>query len=169
MNLNNKEKFAIIFIGFLVLFSLGLRLFRFLNNKQEEVVQPIAGNVVTSSTTPIDSSSTTTKEIIVDQPLSGESFESPYVVTGKARGNWFFESSFPLNVVNEQDQVIGSGLANAQMDWMTSDLVPFVGFIQFLSDKIPATGTKVFLVLSKDNPSGLPEHDASLKMPIIIK
>jgi hypothetical protein len=56
-------------------------------------------------------------------------------------------------------------VAQAQGDWMTEDFVPFKADI-----KVPDTfGGNATLILTKDNPSGLPEHDASISFPITIE
>ncbi|MFZ4648953.1 MAG: Gmad2 immunoglobulin-like domain-containing protein [Patescibacteria group bacterium] len=168
MNFSNKEKFSIFFIIALIIFSFGLRIFRFFKNPTEEINRVAITKQAVAPIVQDNIPSTSSQEIIIDQPLQNESLASPYAITGKARGSWFFEASFPLKIVDEQAKVLGSGLANAQTDWMTSNFVPFIGYIKFLPGEMPASGTKVFLVLSKDNPSGLPEHDASTSVPIII-
>lgn len=101
--------------------------------------------------------------ITVDSPLPGATVLKDFVVTGKARGTWFFEASFPIQVLSKDGNVLAQGIAEAQSDWMTTNFVPFKATI-----KIPEsyTGTAT-LVLKKDNPSGLPEHDASISFPII--
>jgi hypothetical protein len=45
--------------------------------------------------------------------------------------------------------------------WMTIDLVKFESEITFTTTE--KTG---YIVIKKDNPSGLPENDASLKVPV---
>ena len=50
----------------------------------------------------------------------------------------------------------------AKTDWMTED---FVGFYAELVFSTPTTSTGV-LVLERDNPSGLPEYDDSISIPI---
>ncbi|HRY63603.1 MAG TPA: GerMN domain-containing protein, partial [Patescibacteria group bacterium] len=60
--------------------------------------------------------------------------------------------------------VLAAGAATAESDWMTEDYVPFKISLDFL----PATTTKGFLLLNKDNPSGLPENDLQLKVPVIL-
>ncbi|HBB38034.1 MAG: Glucose/sorbosone dehydrogenase-like protein [Candidatus Magasanikbacteria bacterium GW2011_GWD2_43_18] len=84
-------------------------------------------------------------------------------VTGEARGTMFFEASFPVDLVDEYDVVIASGLATATGDWMTEDFVPMNIVLHYTS--IPSTpiGT---LRLHKDNPSGLPEHDLTVSVPV---
>jgi hypothetical protein len=45
---------------------------------------------------------------------------------------------------------------------MTIEAVPFTATVSF---KTSPTDTG-FMVLKKDNPSGLPEHDASVRFPV---
>ena len=100
--------------------------------------------------------------IVVGSPKPNTSVSSPLVVTGKARGSWFFEASFPVSVEDADGMVLGTGIASTKEEWMTTEFVNFSAQIDFSSS--PAkTGV---LVLKKDNPSGLPEHDKELRIPI---
>lgn len=90
---------------------------------------------------------------------------SPLQIGGSARGNWYFEASFPVQVLDENGVVLGTGIAQAEGEWMTTEYVPFSGQIVFSKPK-GKTGTLVF---RKDNPSGLPEHDDSLPIPIVFE
>ena len=100
--------------------------------------------------------------IQVDEPTPNQSVKSPLIVTGKARGSWYFEASFPVQIYDADGTQLAAIPAQAQGDWMTEDFVPFKATVEF-KKPITATGT---LVLKKDNPSGLPEHDAELRIPI---
>lgn len=101
--------------------------------------------------------------ITVESPLPGDTIHKDLSVIGKARGTWFFEASFPIQVLDKDGKVLSQGIAEAQSDWMTSDFVPFKATIN-----IPDSYTgPVTLVLKKDNPSDLPEHDASISFPLI--
>ena len=93
---------------------------------------------------------------------SGQKITSPLVVEGEAIGGWFFEASFPIKITDEQNNVLGYSFVQAQTDWMTENFVAFKGEISYVSKY----GGKGFLVLSKDNPSGLSEHDKEIKIPI---
>lgn len=93
---------------------------------------------------------------------SGQKITNPLTVQGQARGSWFFEGSFPIKITDEKGNVLGSSFVTAQGEWMTENFVPFKGETEFAS----STGGKGFLVLSKDNPSGLPEYDKQIKIPI---
>jgi hypothetical protein len=87
---------------------------------------------------------------------------SPLAIAGSARGTWFFEGSFPVKVLDESGQELGRGIAQAQGDWMTEDFVPFKVTIMFTRP----TSSVGAVVLEKDNPSGLPQNDQAISVPI---
>ena len=103
--------------------------------------------------------------IVIDTPTPNERISSPITISGKARGTWFFEASFPIVIVNWDGLIIGEGIATAQSDWMTTEFVPFTATITYTLD--PATPyDRGAIILKKDNPSGLPEHDDAREIPI---
>lgn len=95
-----------------------------------------------------------------------------FSVIGEARGFWFFEASFPVVVVDQNGATLAAGTAKAEPDpktgelnWMTENFVPFRADLKIPESYIgPAT-----LILKKDNPSGLPENDAFISIPINIE
>lgn len=97
---------------------------------------------------------------------AGDSISSPVKITGEARGNWFFEASFPISIVNWDGLIIGQGVATAKGDWMTEDFVPFEANITFDKATYKNNGA---IILQKDNPSGLPANDDALEIPIFFK
>jgi hypothetical protein len=99
-------------------------------------------------------------------PNPGSVITSPLFVTGRARGNWFFEASFPLILVDWDGRIIAQSHATAEGEWMTSDYVPFRGTLTFQK---PAYGERGTLILKKDNPSGLPEFDNALEVPVFFE
>lgn len=103
--------------------------------------------------------------IRIDNPRPNEVITSPVTITGEARGYWFFEASFPIVVVDWDGVIIGQGYATAAEPWMTEDFVPFTATVTFRvpKDTPYKRGT---LILKKDNPSGLPEHDDALEIPV---
>lgn len=112
-----------------------------------------------------DSDGTDTSDLIrVDEPDSGDRATSPLVVTGEARGTWYFEASFPVELRNAAGAVIVQHYAEAQDDWMTEDFVPFRSTITFPAQPAGSRGT---LILRKDNPSGDPARDQSVSIPIV--
>lgn len=92
----------------------------------------------------------------------GDFVSSPLVIAGEARGNWYFEASFPVRLLDGDGKEIALGIAAAQDGWMTTEFVPFVATLEF---EAPATASGT-LVLEKDNPSGLPQFDGALRVPV---
>lgn len=101
--------------------------------------------------------------IFTDTPRPNDGISSPLTITGQARGTWFFEASFPITLYDSQGNTLGTAIAQAQGEWMTENFVPFEAELSF---EAPLTSEKGTLVLHKDNPSGLPEYDDELRMPV---
>lgn len=101
--------------------------------------------------------------ITVLLPTPNQTVASPLTVTGQARGNWYFEASFPVELRNAAGTVIAQAPVQAQGDWMTTNFVPFKGTLTFPAQPAGSKGTLVF---RKDNPSGLPENDAQIVVPV---
>jgi len=100
--------------------------------------------------------------IKVFSPTSGALITSPMSVTGEARGNWYFEASFPVRLYDANGKELAVIPAQAEGEWMTTNYVPFSVTLNFETPTTP-TGT---LVLEKDNPSGLPEFDDKVSIPV---
>ena len=95
-------------------------------------------------------------------------FGAPLVISGKARGPWYFEASFPITIVDWDGRIIGEGHAEATSDWMTTEFVPFKATVPFVLP--PDTAYKRgAIILKKDNPSGLPQNEDSFEIPIVFK
>jgi len=129
-------------------------------------------DVVDKPTPTITYTNSSANLIKVDLPFPGAVVGKEFSVIGQARGYWFFEASFPVQLLDKDDNVLATGIAQAQPDsetgeinWMTENFVPFKADLKAPASYIgPAT-----LILHKDNPSGLPEHDASISFPITIE
>lgn len=100
--------------------------------------------------------------IEVRTPLPDAIVRSPLTVEGRARGTWFFEASFPVYLIDANEDTVAVIPAQAEGEWMTPSFVPFTVTLTF-TPPASETGT---LILSKDNPSGLPEHAAELRVPV---
>jgi len=131
--------------------------------RQTPVVVPPAQQNSSSSATVSSSSSVeiSGKEVIIESPEVNALVKSPLLVRGKARGFWFFEASLPVQLTDSNGNVIVSSPATADGEWMTTDYVDFTAELKFMT-----TATSGFLVIKKDNPSGLPENDAEVKIPV---
>jgi len=104
--------------------------------------------------------------IRINYPRPNREIQSPLVVTGEARGYWFFEASFPVILTDWDGEIISIGIARAENEWMTENFVPFKAVLEFDKPELYDRGS---LILQKDNPSGLPEHDDALEIPIRFK
>ena len=170
----NKEKFLIIVCIIIVLSAVALRIF---SKVEKQTAVPAVYQTATSTNiaTPTNSATSTnvatsvndennsasTSEIIISSPASGALVTSPLSVSGQAKGNWFFEANLPVKLLDENDNIILAHFATATSDWMTTEFVPFQGELNFTT-----TSTTGYLLISKDNPSGLPENDAAIRIPV---
>lgn len=101
--------------------------------------------------------------IEVDMPAINASIASPLVISGRARGPWYFEASFPIELQDNNGAVITTVVAQAQGEWMTENFVPFTATLTF-PPQTPGSLGKI--VLKRDNPSGEPANDMSIVVPI---
>jgi len=97
-------------------------------------------------------------------PAPGDTVRSPLLVSGEARGTWFFEASFPIRLLDADGREVAVTHATAGSDWMTTEFVPFSASVTFAS---PAAGSIGTLVLRTDNPSALPEFEDGRRIPIV--
>lgn len=104
--------------------------------------------------------------IVVDYPKEGQKINSPLKISGKAKGSWFFEGSFSIELVDIDRNIISRGIATSTKDWMTEDFIDFTSEIYF--DK-PTSTTNAIIILKKDNPSGNLEFDQSVFIPVTLK
>lgn len=95
-------------------------------------------------------------------PKPGDLVNPPLSISGEAR-LMYFEGSFPIEITDENANVIAQGIATAQGDWMTEEYVPFTATLTWSDFPTTPNG---FLILKKDNPSGLPENDREASIPI---
>ncbi len=101
--------------------------------------------------------------ITVDSPVKNAKVSSPVTITGTARGTWYFEASFPVEILNQSGTVIGQGHGEAQGDWMTENFVPFKAVVTFTS---PGAGQSGTIRIKNDNPSGDPARDKHVDLPV---
>ncbi len=126
------------------------------------IVAAVTAFAVSFSLRYFDTSLSHDNLIRVTAPVPGAIVKSPLMVKGEAIGNWYFEASFPVELLAGNGKVIAQVPAQAKGDWMTMDFVPFEATLEFSS---PTTDSGT-LILKKDNPSGLPEYDDSLAISV---
>lgn len=147
-----RKPFKIAFIT-IVLVIFGFFIYStFFSNPAEEVPAP--------ETNPL---------IEVSYPQPNSLISSPLSISGKARGNWFFEATAPVVLVDWDGLIIAQGHIQTKSDWMTENFVEFEGVLEFKKPEMAGKtdfGKNGALILKKDNPSGLPENDDSVEIPV---
>jgi hypothetical protein len=100
--------------------------------------------------------------IVVKDPRAATIIQSPLQISGYAKGEWFFEGDFPVILKDSNGTTIAEHYVTAMDDWMTDDFVRFEGMLEFESPE----EEKGSVILKKDNPSGLPENNDAVEIPI---
>lgn len=100
--------------------------------------------------------------IRVSLPRPNDVIVSPLIIEGEARGQWFFEASFPVDLISDSGTILKTVVAQAEGEWMTTNFVPFKAQLEF------DAGSSVSgeLIFHRDNPSGLPELDDEFRVPV---
>jgi hypothetical protein len=161
------ETFKLIRNIFVVLLALGVTFLLLGYLKNKGVVQaPEDSSDLENETEVFSLTSLKGVEIFIDSPKENTAVSSPLKITGKAPGNWFFEASAPVTITNWDGLIIGESYITAKGEWMTTDYVPFEGTLEFTNTEYGDYG---FLILRKDNPSGLPENDDAVEFKVLFK
>ena len=100
--------------------------------------------------------------ILVSLPKRNEKIKSPLKIEGQARGFWFFEAQFSVELYDTNNNFLGRAILTAKDDWMTENFVPFEGELTFAP---PSTSQGALKFLSA-NPSGLPENQKIFELPV---
>ncbi|MDB5187767.1 MAG: hypothetical protein JWO50_287 [Candidatus Kaiserbacteria bacterium] len=100
--------------------------------------------------------------VVLPQP--NQSVDPIFSVSGEAPGPWFFEGSFPVQIRDKSNNILQQATAKALGTWTTEGQVKFAVSITVTQFHGPAT-----VILLRDNPSGMPENDDSVSIPITIK
>ncbi len=132
----------------------------------EQVVQPAPVVTPPQAPEPAPQAATTSVSaesmINVTSPLPNTKVKSPLEITGSARGSWFFEASFPVVLIDANGKTMAQSPAKAKGEWMTTEFVPFTDTLTWSKN----TATSGTLIFKRDNPSGLPENDKEIRIPV---
>jgi len=163
-----NTRFAKIIIALLAIVIIVMAWFLFATPASAPTVTTTA---TTTSQTASSSSTSPTQpapldqSVVVTSPLQNATVSHTFTVAGQAPNVWFNEAVFPIQVRDANDDVIGAAQGQAQGDWTVQGPVTFTSEVTVdASYEGPAT-----LILLKDNPSGLPQNDDSVTIPITIQ
>lgn len=100
--------------------------------------------------------------IIIESPKPYEKIESPLLIKGKARGQFFFEATFPIKIVDENGNVLQKDYIETIEEWMTENFVSFEKSIKLDFGNIK----RGFIIFEKANPSDLKENQFEISIPV---
>lgn len=146
-----KIVIAIIIIVFLFVFWV------FINRNKELIPN------TTTSIEELENNEIKADSIVVETPTANSVLTNTFEIKGRARGYWFFESSFPVRLVAEDGTVLFNSYIMTDKEWMTEDFVVFNKTFTYKNLTGLELGT---LILEKDNPSGLQEKADNLFIPV---
>lgn len=154
---------GIVAMAIFIILALGVVVFLYYQNQQLKGM--LANYQPQASTTPVVTTSPTpnSNEPIVSSPSANMKVVSPLKVTGTVPTGWMFEGVFPIKLVDSSKKVLAQGQAKEKVagSWQSGNPVDFTATLTFKA----ATGSGT-LVLSNDNPSGLPANSKTFEVPV---
>ncbi|MCB9806380.1 Gmad2 immunoglobulin-like domain-containing protein [Candidatus Peribacteria bacterium] len=128
----------------------------------EKIHAPVVPSEISAKLSP-EMANDPAQMLEVTLPTPDAEITSPLTITGRARGPWYFEASFPIELIDNNGALIAMTTAQAQGEWMTENWVPFTATITFPAQPAGSLGK---LVMKKDNPSGEPQNEMSFIVPV---
>lgn len=102
-------------------------------------------------------------ELIINSPIKNESLTSPFVVMGQVPGNWSFEGSFQIELLDKNGERLEAKTVQLIGEWTTEEFVLFDATLKYSGYSGDAT-----VILHKDNPSGLTKNDDSVSIDVVL-
>lgn len=102
-------------------------------------------------------------EPIIEFPKANSKVTSPLTVKGKIPSGWAFEDVFGLKLLDADRNVIAQPTARLKVPGAWQNPEPAEIEVTFEFTTSAANG---YLVISSDNPSGLPENEKSYEIPV---
>ena len=134
------------------------------NSPEVGPITPTAVMQATASHLPPLGTQASPNQIHVVSPSAGDVITSPVQLSGQALGNWFFEGSAPVSVIDLNGALLGRGNITTTGDWMSNGPVDFSGSIKFT---LTTGSTAGILLLENDNPSGQASTSRYLAVPVV--
>lgn len=131
-----------------------------LNQKDEQTIHRLLESI---SLEQIEEQANVSDLIKVETPGPNMDVTSPLTIKGKARGTWYFEGSFLVELVDSKGNVLAEQQAQARGEWMTDDWVPFEATLEFDAPD----DERGYLIFHRANPSGLEENAMEWRQPVI--
>ena len=117
--------------------------------------------ILTTTQIKTQSQQSDAKATILSPDLS-KKIQSPLKIKGKIDSSYFFLFVFPITLKDANGKILSTTVTHAESEWTQPGLIPFSTIIIFKTPETPQGK----LILSKDNPSGLPENDATIEFEV---
>lgn len=117
----------------------------------------------TGTSNPNQTESPITGNPTIIDPKSGAKVVSPLKIRGTVPPGWMFEGVFPIKLVDSNHKLIVEGQATEEVpgSWQGNTIVYFDATLTFTT-----TAKSGFIVLTNDNPSGLPANTKTFEVPV---
>ena len=103
--------------------------------------------------------------IRVTTPAANAAISSPLMISGAARGTWFFEGDFPVALYAEGGPILAESFGHSPEPWMTEEFIPFTAELTFDAP----SGTHLQLELMLNNPADDEGFDRSIIIPVVVE
>ena len=124
------------------------------------------GNRDVNTVSNTHTATSTSDMLTVFSPTDGQTVTSPISVSGKVSGDWFFEGSFPVELIDSDGTVIATTTAQTPGDWATTSIINFSATLVYPK---ATTSDRALIMLKNDNPSGDPALDTERFIQVILK
>jgi len=103
--------------------------------------------------------------IVLDNLEDGDIIISPFVITGKALGSWYFEGSFNVFLEDSSGRELTRSIVSTSDDWMKESYASFSTVLNFTALSNPSAT----VVFEKANPSGLEQNTEQFRVPVFFE
>ncbi|MFH0755282.1 MAG: Gmad2 immunoglobulin-like domain-containing protein [bacterium] len=110
--------------------------------------------------------SNTIMPIIVDNIKDNQIVSNPIKIEGRAKEFWFFENSFPIELVDTNGNILATTTGQAQSNQSLVDFINFTAVLEYIKS---TSTSRALIVLNNYNTSGNPEFNKSIFIPVILK
>lgn len=103
-------------------------------------------------------------ELSILTPLPESVIECPFSVVGIVPANWAFEGQLPISLINSAGVIVDKAPAMIRGDWTSGDMGLLTAALTCPDGGCTGNAT---IVLSMENPSGIPENGDSAQIPFV--
>jgi hypothetical protein len=104
-------------------------------------------------------------DLVFSSIKPGDSIGGEMTLLATVQGAYFFEGNIGITIEDAVGNILKQTHGTATTEWMTVGPVTFT-FAFDLTGIAPGSG---YIVIRADNASGLPEHDKSIKIPVVFQ